>query len=77
MNITLTDFLVRDAIRRASDAVEFIHPPAVVEIDGEQVSITFKGGTPVVAAHITNSRHLDNLARIAVIRAIRLREHQL
>lgn len=68
LEITLGD--VQAAIQRAAYAVGFDQPAARVSIDGRQVRILFDG-CEEAAGTISQALSLDNLARIAVIRAVR------
>lgn len=67
IEITQADMI--DAVERAADGVGFKHRGVTVTIAGKRVVIEFVGALSF-SAEVNEVRTIDNLAKIAVIRAL-------
>lgn len=73
--IPITESDVRASLAWASEKVGYKHPPASVAIDGKQVTIAFEGCKTTSTRTISGPHDIDNLARMAIIRAIHHEEN--
>lgn len=67
IEITSADIL--DALDRAAETIGFKHRGVTAAVVGQRVDIQFVGALGY-SANITTVRTIDNLAKIAVIRAL-------